>query len=307
MSETDASAAGGEALSVDEAANLLAGTDAGVEPDEQSDDDEDDGPESGGDDDLDEGDGAPGEIKPPHSWDAEAKARFKELPADVQELISEREGERDRAVGRAMQEAAEARKRAEVEAGEALQMTQALDEIVPQAAQVFASKWDGIDWQGWAASDPEACLRARTEFEAEQAHLQHIGAVQQQAEAVQHARYVAREEQRLKVTAPDLADPKAGPARRQALASFLLGLGATEHQLAGMSAEEAGLAYDALRWRQAQAGLSSRGEPRVTRTVRPTAAPAEASSRRQANAALSKLARTGSVDDAVAYLRQRGR
>jgi hypothetical protein len=294
-------------LSVDEAAELLA---AGPSHDraraEASDADE--RSEATGDD-ADDDDEAPLRavtIKPPHSWDAEAKARFQELPEDVQELISERESERDRATSRAMQDAAEARKRAESDAAEASAMTDALDQLIPQAAQAFAGKWGEVDWQAWAAEDPQAALEGRLAFEAEQAEMERLQFVQQQAEVLSHHRYVAREAERLKDLAPELADPKAGPGRRQALGRYLMGLGVSEQQLSQLSAVEAAVAYDAMRWREAQAGLAKGETPARARTVRPSGAVAERSGPRGAKEALARLSRSGSVDDAVAYLRQRG-
>ena len=243
-----------------------------------------------------EPDGDPPQIAPPHSWDAAAKARFRELPADVQELIAERED----AAEQVIQAAADARDRAEGEASEAEQMTQALDHLLPQAAQTFAGKWDGVDWAAWAQADPQAAFQGRMAFEAEQAQLHQLAEAQAQARAVSHRQFVAGEAARLKAVAPELADPKAGPARRQAVARFLTDLGATQDQLSDLTAEEAALAYDALQWRQARAGLTgyARGEAGQTnaeadhRTVRPSAgqAPRTSQARRQSDA-MARLSR----------------
>jgi hypothetical protein len=53
---------------------------------------------------------APGEpISPPNSWEKDAKAQWAALPRGLQEYVSFRELERDRAVRRAQNEAAELR------------------------------------------------------------------------------------------------------------------------------------------------------------------------------------------------------
>jgi hypothetical protein len=52
-------------------------------------------------------------IDPPVSWDAEAKAKFAELPRDAQEVIAKRESERERFVQQKSQEATRAKQEAE--------------------------------------------------------------------------------------------------------------------------------------------------------------------------------------------------
>ncbi|RXH15147.1 hypothetical protein [Bradyrhizobium guangzhouense] len=56
-------------------------------------------------------------VDPPRSWGREEKLMFLQLPRPLQLYYDKREKERDRRIGRAMNEAADARKRlAEVEA-----------------------------------------------------------------------------------------------------------------------------------------------------------------------------------------------
>jgi hypothetical protein len=51
-------------------------------------------------------------IAPPSSWKADAKNRFRDLPRDLQKVISDRERERETHFSRTQQETAEARKAA---------------------------------------------------------------------------------------------------------------------------------------------------------------------------------------------------
>jgi hypothetical protein len=53
------------------------------------------------------------QINPPRSWPAEEKQRFLALPYATQTYLCKREGERDRAVRQAQNEAADARKKIE--------------------------------------------------------------------------------------------------------------------------------------------------------------------------------------------------
>ncbi len=298
MTSNPTPATGGEPLSVDQAADLLSGgaPAPGLSTSAEPGSDEDDFDLEPGEEETEEEEAT--SIRPPESWDEAAQARFRDLPADIQALIAEREGERERATGQAMQEAAEA-----------MQMAEALDHLLPQAAQTFAGKWDQVDWAAWAQADPQAAFHGRMQFEAEQAELHQLVAAQAQAQAVSHRHFVAGEAARLKAIAPELADPKAGPQRRQAVASFLVDLGATDDQLANLTAEEASLAYDALQWRQARRGLAPDrgGEAGALRTLRPSAAQAPRSSQERRSAdALARLTKSGSIDDAVAFLRSRG-
>ena len=53
------------------------------------------------------------QINPPRSWPAEEKQRFLGLPYSLQTYVCKREGERDKALRRAQNEAADARKKIE--------------------------------------------------------------------------------------------------------------------------------------------------------------------------------------------------
>lgn len=74
------------------------------------DDQADDGEEGDDNDDMDEDD-EPEEpaIEPPHSWKAEEKERWNNLPRETQAYLSEREAERERFVNSKAQEAAQAK------------------------------------------------------------------------------------------------------------------------------------------------------------------------------------------------------
>ena len=303
----DGHPAEGEALSVDQAATLLGG---GPDPEDEAGsddhpltDDQDDGAEDS------EGAGVQdAEMegpRPPSSWDAQAQAVFASLPAEAQAVIAEREAERDQAVSQARLEAHEARRTAEA----AAEAAPFLGEAVERAAQLFQSQYEGVDWLAWAAQDPEACQAARQDYEGEAAALQQLDAARQAAEALRFDSFLATEARLLPRLAPDLADPHQGPARKARLGGFLLKSGFSAERIAQASAADLALAYDAMRWREAQDGLTSRpgrGAP-AHRSVRPTAAQAPRSGAvRRASDALARLSRSGTVEDAVAYLRSRG-
>jgi hypothetical protein len=303
----DATAAGGEALSVDEAASLLGGADEHEDQDaaRQAGDDR---PDRAGDDEegADDADGGGGGVKPPPSWDAEGRALFASLPPEAQEVIAGREAERDRAVSLAQQEAAEARRSAEA-AGEAAPY---IEQAIARASHRLRSQYEDIDWLAWAAQDPAGCQAARQDYEQEVQVLQQMEEAREAAETLQHHSFLAREAALLPKLVPDLVDPREGEARKAKLGGFLLQAGFTPERIARASASDLALAYDAMRWREAQAGLTHTdraGPAGEHRTIRPTAAqPLRSSQARRASDALARLSRSGSIDDAVAYLKSRG-
>jgi len=70
-------------------------------------------------------------IDPPHFWSAEAKARFAELPADLQEVVLAQERDFQRVSRQKLEEAATQRKEAETRA----KALQSLTEGITHAAQ----------------------------------------------------------------------------------------------------------------------------------------------------------------------------
>jgi hypothetical protein len=254
---------------------------------------------------------ADGEIAAPHSWDAEAKARFAELPRDVQELIAAREKARDRAVARAHEDAARARKQAQAEGQAWAQRTEVLDQLLPQARQTFASRWGATDWDATLeAYGPEQTLRLRQEEAAEAEELQRLEAAQQESSTAEDRRYLAHQEEALQALAPDLADPREGAARRQALGVFLLQAGADPNELRTISALETSLAYDAMRWRQAQKTLAAKPRPSAQPAKAPVkpaaAAPVRTSDQRRVQQLEHRFAQTRSREDAAALLIAKG-
>lgn len=249
-------------------------------------------------------------IAAPESWDAEARAKFATLPADLQQLVADRDAEAKRATSRAMTEASEAKKRAETEASGIAQYKAALDQLIPNAQRTFADKWADVDWVRWASEDPAAAQIGRFQFEQEQGELARLKAVHQQTEQVQFAKFLEAEEGRLKEIAPQLADPKEGPAKRKAVAEYLTSQGIQSEALRGVSAVEMSIAHKAMLWDQAQAAAkapkpaaTAKPAPAPARpTVKPAAAQPGSSPQRNAFQAQNRFAQTRSVDDAVALL-----
>lgn len=266
-------------------------------------------------------------IAAPQSWDAEERATFKTLPPAAQEIILKRETERDRAVSKAQQEATGERKKAEAELTNLAQFKTVFEQVVTRAEKVFADKWANVDWLAWAAQDPAAYTLGKAQFDAEQGELRQVQQAQtaaeqvkQQAEQTQFQNYVKAEYVELSQVAPEMADPKTGPALRSTVTEFLQGLHRSDGQRAipdenitRISAIEMALARDAMEYRKLKASgkavaarpavPATRPAPAPARAAAPSAAPAtRPTAQRTAEAAKNRFAQTRSTDDAVALL-----
>lgn len=239
----------------------------------------------------------------PQWWPREAKARFSELPADLQAVVLEQEEKREAVTARAKQEAFEARRRASVRQAEAEQLTEALSEVVPQAVQAFQSQWADVDWDHIAETyGPEQAAALQAQAAAEQQQLERLAAMQAEAAQRAHLAYLAAEEEKLAGT--ELADQ----GRRGEVARYLLEGGAAPEQLSGISAFELTIAHKAMLWDRAQAGLkASKAAPAAVRpVVRPAAGTTNVSSNaRRAQAAKTRFAQSRSIEDAIALLDSR--
>lgn len=257
-------------------------------------------------------------IEPPRFWDAEAKDRFRELPRDLQELVLAKETERDKATSKAIEEAALKRKAADGEASRIAQLNGVLDKLLPQAVETFKSRWEGVDWN--AVIDQQGAdqaLKLRNQMEAEQAQLQQLQAAKSQAENVQFARFVEAETAKLPELCPDLAvpDQKVANERKQALGKFLISTGIPAESLRHMSALETSIAYDAMRWRQAQAEAKAKSSapkpaPKSAAvpkpSIRATAAPAKGGSPQQQRIQTLERKPSLTIDEAVELLDLQG-
>lgn len=254
----------------------------------------------------------PAAIEPPRFWDAEAKKRFGELPRDLQELVLAKETERDKATARAIEDAALKRKAADGEASKIAQLNGVLDKLLPQAVETFKDRWENVDWDAVVDQrGADQALKLRNQMETERRQVQQLHAAKEQADAATTSRFVAERFDQLKTVCPDLVDGKAGEERQLKLVQFLGEQGVpTENIVKRASAAELSIAYDAMRWRQAQADAKAKAsapktpaQPKPATQARPsvkaTASPARAGSPQQAR--LQQLLRmpTRTVDEAV--------
>lgn len=304
-------------------------------------------------------------IAAPKSWSAEDKAKWDAVPPEVKEVILAHEDRQHKATSKALQEAATARRAAEQEARSVGQMKPALESAIQRAETIFKTApsveetwapvmadWAAFDWSAYAAeASPAEFQQAQAQFQqdqalygqaqraeaAQKAELASLKAAKEDADRLEFQSYVHTEAANLEAfatdpdhpayaAAKDLTDPKEGLARKQAVGRDLLERGVPAKALESISAIELAVAYDAMRWRQAQATAGKAapkpsGQPQTQQTktppapaartgpapMRPTAsAAARPTQNRVVAQADARFRQTGEVDDLVAKLVAKG-
>lgn len=251
---------------------------------------------------------------PPKYWSQDAKAKFAELPPELQAVVLAQEGPREEAAAKAKAEAAAKVAAADAEVSKVSQLAQQLGEFLPQALEVFQSRWGSDpDWVAYAQEHgAEAMTLAKAQHEQELTHLQRLASAKQNADVQAHEAFVKAEFTKLADIAPDLADPTTGGEKRQAVVKYLSDNGIDPGSIRNISAAEMLIAHKARLYDEAQAALKARpipkpaAAPAVRSPVRPAAAPAQTSTQRTAAQVANRFAQTRSVDDAVALLLSKG-
>jgi len=221
-------------------------------------------------------------IEAPVSWDAEAKAKFAELPRDVQEYVSKREGERERFVQQKSQEATRAKtdalqqatsELAQIEQSYAQQFQQLAAQLNPQAPDPAILR-----------INPEAFYAQEAEYRAKIAQQQQL---QQQAqqfaeqakarEAQAEQAFHAEQHRAIVENFPEYLDPTTGPKLRAELSAVAKELGYPD-ELIGQARAQDILAmrkvselkakadkYDALQSKKMEKVRAAKGLPKVAK------------------------------------------
>lgn len=211
-------------------------------------------------------------IDPPQFWNTDAKARFRELPRDLQEVVLSQETSRNAFTSKAAQEANETRKAADAEKTRFSQLAEQLGTLVPQAEKTFADRWANVDWV--ALTDQvgaEQAQKLKFQHDAEREQLASLKTAQAQSEKATFDEFVKREAAILPTLCPDLTDAKEGPARRQALGQYLVEAGIAPQALSGISAREMSIAWKAKQWDDAQAKIKAAAAKPKSAAVQPQA------------------------------------
>lgn len=117
-------------------------------------------------------------IKPPASWDKVAQESFAKLPPELQEVVSNREREREKAINAKAQEAAEARKqREELSAW----VGQNLESWERAARAAVLADFGEVNWNELQVSDPATFLKLDGMLKQRLAHVEQVSQAQQAA------------------------------------------------------------------------------------------------------------------------------
>lgn len=252
-------------------------------------------------------------LEPPLYWKPEAKAKFATLDPELQAEILSQEGPREAAAAKAKDEAAQARATAEKETQGVQRFAEELGKFLPQAVQTFRGRWgDNPDWVAFAQQNgAEAMTVAKAQYEAERQQLLQVAEASKTAETMAHQAYVVEEFKTLQKIAPELADPKEGPARRTEITRYLVEAGIPPTAIRSISAVEMTMAHKAMLWDAARAKSAPNPAPKpAPAATRPLARGAASVGSadpkvKQAQTAKNRFVQTRSIDDAVALLNAR--
>ena len=243
---------------------------------------------------------------PPASWSKEDREAWDELTPKARDAVLRRAAEDRKAISEASNKAAGALRAVQ-------ELSQQTQQIAHLAVDAFELKWkektEGqIPWAQWARQmDPQEYQALRAEYDADVKQRDDAKSAAQQQSHIARSAFYAEEGKKLVELAPDLADQKEGPARRQKVATFLTERGIPQEALEMISATELSIAYDAYRYREMQARAKERAAlPRKNPTSTAKAVPvggaaagAHSSTSRDLAVANTRLTKTGSIDALV--------
>jgi len=184
-------------------------------------------------------------IKPPASWTAEEKAAFAELPRHLQETVSRREAERDKALYAKTQEAARVRGEVEQQAIAELQTyaqrqvqnLQALSGILPQIPERPPASLQLTDPIAWAEQSDYHDW-AVAQHQAVQQQMIEAQAIAERSQQEHAQRLYAHNVAILQAEFPEYLDPVQGVQHRTALGNLATELGFSQDDLAEPTARD---------------------------------------------------------------------
>ena len=219
-------------------------------------------------------------IEAPVSWDAEAKAKFAELPRELQETVTKREAERERFVQQKSQEAARAKQEVEQTAYQQLAQyeRQVAEQIQSLASQIGPQRPD----PAMLSYDPAGFYAQQAQYEqsvAQQRELQQqaqqYAEQAKQREAMAEQVFHAEQTQKLVESFPEYLDPTNGPKLQAELSSVARELGYSPELISQARADDIlamktaaewkakATRYDALMSKKMEKVRSAKGLPKV--------------------------------------------
>jgi len=181
-------------------------------------------------------------IDPPRSWKADEKERFRSLPRETQEYLLERETERDRALSRSQNEAAEKLKGLSAKELAVEQARQQYEAALPQLFQVLQSQQAGEFADIKTIQDVEKLARedwprylqwdvAQKKIAAVQQEMQASEARQRQEKLQKFAEFATKEDQAFAEKVPEVKDPAKYKSLQENALDTLKNVGFTDQEL----------------------------------------------------------------------------
>ena len=243
-------------------------------------------------------------VEPPAFYTKAEKEAFAGLPPEQQQSIARLAREGERHTAKISQEiAAERKALADAKAAieqERAQYQQALLSNFPQAPDPRLIDSDPVEYLRQDAMYKQAVQQ----WQAVEHQRQQEAAEQQAQEQAQREEHVRTQAERLKELLPEIGDPVEGPKLANALMKFGNEVGFDNEALSNADAEELVILHDAMKWRHAQASAKAAKAKPVPKVAAPGVGRSKAEmSADQRKSALARLERSGSIDDAVALLR----
>lgn len=268
-----------------------------------------DAPETASDEDGEEVEPERPAIEPPHFWSADAKARFGELPYELQLVVQENEKAGSRAATQRLEEATLAKKAAEAKAEVLSTLAERIEAAAEQAETTFANRWQGMDQTAWlklSRDNPQQYIQLKAQYEAEQDAVQRAHTAKDAATQVQRETWRNQQIEALKTLQPELVDPVKGAENLSVLGAYLVQQGAAEQDLPNIGALEMSVAWKAMKYDELQAIKPTlKQQPKAA--LRPGAAPPAIPAKdREVQRLRNRFAQTGSREDAVALMLAEG-
>lgn len=264
-------------------------------------------------------------IEPPRSWTKEEKEEFATYPREAQEKIARREQERETALRRSQNEAAEKLKGLTAKEQEAEQVRQRYEQALPALLQTLQEQQQGEFADIRTMADVERLAREDwPRYALWDAQQKKIAAVTQEVRSSQErqthefrqkwSEFASKQDQLLVERAPELADKAKAAKIAETAKAVLTDIGFNDQELAQAWNGEASvslrdariqlLILDAVKYRDAKANLAKPAPKPVTQVQKPGVAEPRSAALAVQNLS-KKLEQTGRLEDALAVVQAR--
>lgn len=186
----------------------------------------------------------------------------------------------------------------------------ALNIVEPQLAELAKTDWDTL-----ASQDAYEYAEKRAQFDQAQARYQRLQAAAQevvqeekQRSAILRAQKLQAEQQKLQMALPDLGDPKRGPQLAKSIKEYALSMGLNEKEASNIHDHRLIVMLNKARlYDELSQGQLTAAKKKISKSPKKVARAGQTSSKAEQSTfkksqARDRLKKSGSIDDAVAFL-----